>query len=271
MRPKGDLRRWRERIAVWLGIPVLLATGLLMLGAAVAFFDGGDDAKGWTTLSWGLMLVAMAENARRREVQIRRFVRTPPRPRLETDQAHRAVLVVPYDERLAHLSGWAAVPLAGALGVGGLVLAATGRPAGAAVCLALAWYLWMVGRPFQAADLAGGVSFSADALAFRRDGVSWSVPWSDVGMGWVHGPYVHVQLAGDRRVRPKRTLVAGRFRGRATIAGQPLLDERWLGADAETLCRLVNRAVKDQRFRQALGSAEMLAAVGGGSAGVTSG
>lgn len=266
MRRVGDARPWWLKGLVRLGIVLMFFYTVAVFGAGVVSIDRGEPVQGCAAIIWSPMLLGFGLLGPLRERGIRRYATNPEPPRLETSPSGEPALFVPYDVELSRLSGWATVPLVVSL-VGWAALVALVGPAWGAISLAaLALYLWKMGSPREAADLAGGVWFSERGIDYRHDGVAWSIGWPDVFGAGIQGHRLMVIPNVGVKVRVKKSLVAGRHRGRIKAGSARVIDERWLGANAEMMQTVIRRAVVDYRFRMSLATPEMLALVTGATA-----
>lgn len=242
-----DQRSLPLRVLLVVGIAFSALLGLLL---CVIALPGLEAPRGQLALCLGLLLLVSAAGGTGRELAERAHDRSAPAPRLEVHDGEPS-LHLPRSAGRSRVSSWTLTGISAVLGLGALFAAGAGAVPGAVALAVTAALLLLVAAPWS--PTPGGVWFTPTRMVHEHDGTSWEVGWDDVTGSWKGEP-VPVMLRPGSRPQVRRTLSAGRHRGRVREGDTLLVESRYLAGGAALTSYVVLQAVGDRAFRAALGT-----------------
>ena len=239
-----------SRVLTWVGVVVLLAIGLPLVGMGLL---GVHTGLGRGLLCGGLVLLVSASGGLARELAEARARRNPPEPRIE-----------PYDgENALHLtraagptlvSSWTLAGLAAVSALAALFAALEQSWVWAGVLAAVTVWLGWSGAVHLGARLAGGLWLTPTRLVHADRGVTVEVPWETV-TGVVPQQPMPVVLRADGRPSVVRTGPRGRAWRPVSRDGTTLtVDTRHLAGGTTLAPYVIGKAITDPASRRVLGT-----------------
>lgn len=240
------------RALSWLGMIVLLATGLPLLGAGLV---GVGTGRGRALLVAGLALLVCAAGGAGQEVVARRVRRAPPQARL-AELEGEAALHLPRDPGPTAVSTWTLAGLAAVAALAAVVAAVDSAwgwtVAMAVVALLLAWSSGVAGGV-----RAGGLWLSPTRLVHEDRTSRAELSWDDV-TGVVPQQPMPVLVRPDRSPLVTRTGPRGRSWRAVTRDGTLVVDTAHLAGGAEVAAYVIARAITDPASRAVIGTEHSL-------------
>jgi hypothetical protein len=243
-----------SRVLTWVGVVVLLAIGLPLVGIGLL---GVHTGLGRGLLCGGLVLLVSASGALARELAEARVRRSPPQPR-----------IAPYDgENTLHLaraagptlvSSWTLAGLAAVSALAALFAALERSWVWAGVLAAATVWLGLSSAVHHGRRLAGGLWLTPTRLVHADRGVTVEVPWETV-TGVVPQQPMPIVLRADGGASVVRTGPPGRAWRPVSRDGTTLtVDTRHLAGGTTLASYAIAKAITDPASRRLLGTPESL-------------
>ncbi len=250
----AGIRHTGPRVLTWVGVAMLLAIGLPLVGMGLL---GLHTGLGRRLLCGGLVLVVSAAGGLAREVVEARVRRDPPQPRLapygNEDALHLARASGP-----TLVSSWTLAALAFVTALGALFAALEQSWAWACVLAAGAAWLGWTSAVHHGARLAGGLWLTPTRLVHADRGITVEAPWETV-TGVVPQQPMPVVLRADGRLSVVRTGPPGRAWRPVSRDGTTLaVDTRHLPGGTTLASYVIVKAITDPASRSALGTRDSL-------------